>query len=253
MVQPEGVGQNNWFDQDGSLYARFRPRYPDELARFLCSVAPDTRLALDVGCGTGQLTVQLARHFDHVVGVDTSAEQIANAAAHPRIAYQCAPAEQLPQPERSASLVAAAQAAHWFTLPEFYCDVRRVLKPGGVLALITYGTPRLEDKVEGRFSRFYRREIGPYWPAQRKLVDEGYAAIDFPFREFAAPPLSIQLEWSLAELLGYISTWSAVRQAAKLGRSEILVHFAGDLANAWGDPDTRRSIVWPIHMRIGTR
>jgi len=241
----------NWFDQGGEAYARFRPEYPPELAAFLASQAPDRQLAVDVGCGNGQLTRLLAPHFDSVIGLDPSADQIANAAPDARIAYRCAPAEQLPLADGGASLVTAAQAAHWFDLPAFYGEVRRVARPGAVLALVSYGVLELEPELDDRFQAFYRDEIGPYWPPERKLVDTGYATIAFPFAELPYPAFHIQVEWELPEFLGYLLTWSAVRRAREAGKETLLTSFADELANAWGAPTLRRPVRWPISMRIG--
>jgi SAM-dependent methyltransferase len=242
----------NWFDEGGRAYARFRPEYPPRLADFLASTAPARGLAVDVGCGNGQLTRLLAAHFDKVVGLDPSADQIANATPGDRIEYRCAPAERLPLPDASASLITAAQAAHWFDLPAFYREVRRVGTPGAVVALISYGVLTLEPRLDARFQTFYRDEIGPYWPPERKLVDTGYATIDFPFAELAAPALDIRLDWHLNEFIGYLLTWSAVRSAREAGREGLLIDFANDVADAWGDPNIRRTVRWPINMRIGT-
>ena len=241
----------NWFEEGGRAYARFRPEYPSQLGAFLASVAPDGQLAVDVGCGNGQLTQLLAPHFRTVVGLDPSADQIANVIPDERISYQCAPAERLPLPDHCASLITAAQAAHWFDLPAFYREVRRVGVPGGVLALISYGVLNLEPELNDRFQKFYWDEIGPYWPPERKLVDTGYATIDFPFEALAAPSLEIRLEWHLSQFLGYLLTWSAVRRAKEAGREAVLLRFADEIAEAWGDGNTRRSIAWPINMRIG--
>jgi len=239
----------NWFDQGGAAYARFRPEYPPELPRWLAAQAPNTTLAVDVGCGNGQLTAGLAAHFQRVLGLDPSGEQLAHASPHPRVDYACAPAERLPVAPGSASLVAVAQAAHWFDLPRFYAEVRRIAQPGAVLALICYGVLRLDAALHARFLHFYVREIGPYWPAERKLVDNGYADLPFPFQEQAAPALEIRKEWDLPALLGYISTWSAVRRAREAGRQEVLQNFSADLAMLWGDPTRRREVAWPIRIR----
>lgn len=241
----------NWFDQGGQAYARFRPEYPPELAAYLASLAPDRRLAVDVGCGNGQLTQLLAAHFSQVVGLDPSADQIANAIPNERIDYRCAPAERLPLPDASATLVTAAQAAHWFDLPAFYAEVRRVALPGAILALVSYGVLSLEPGLDERFKTFYRDEIGPYWPPERKLVDSGYATIDFPFEEIAPPALQIRLDWTLDQFLGYLQTWSAVRKAREAGKDGLLLDFAGDLGRLWGDPQAKRPVSWPIAMRIG--
>lgn len=241
----------NWFEEGGRAYARFRPEYPRQLAEFLASVAPDNDLAVDVGCGNGQLTQLLAPYFARVVGLDPSADQIANATPNERIDYRVAPAEQLPVADASASLVTAAQAAHWFDLPAFYGEVRRIGKPGAVVALVSYGVLKPEPELAARFQRFYSDEIGPYWPPERKLVDSGYATIDFPFKEFAAPALEIKLEWHLSEFIGYLLTWSAVRSAREAGREDLLINFANDIAQLWGEPNLKRTVRWPINMRIG--
>ncbi len=241
----------NWFDQGGQDYARFRPEYPPELATWLASTAPHGRLAVDVGCGNGQLTALLAPCFDHVLGIDPSADQLAQCQPDPRIAYRCAPAEQMPAADGSASLITAAQAAHWFDLPAFYREVRRIGSPGATVALVSYGVLALDSALDARFQAFYHDEIGPYWPAQRKLVDTGYATLDFPFDELAPPSLQIRCAWTLPQFLGYLTTWSAVRSAREAGRAELLTAFADDLAAAWGDPARTRPVCWPINMRIG--
>jgi SAM-dependent methyltransferase len=241
----------NWFEHGGRAYARFRPEYPPQLAAFLASVAPDKRLAVDVGCGNGQLTQFLALHFNAVVGLDPSADQIANRVPNERITYRCASAEQLALADGSASLITAAQAAHWFNLPVFYQEAHRIAVPHCVLALISYGVLNLEQALNERFQRFYWDEIGPYWPPERKLVDTGYATIDFPFEELAAPSLEISVHWQLSEFLGYLLTWSAVRSAQEAGREELLQNFADDISAVWGDGNTRHAIAWPINMRIG--
>lgn len=250
MSTDNGASRNP-FDQGGQAYARFRPEYPAELAAFLASAAPDRRRALDVGCGNGQLTKLLAPRFEEVIGVDPSADQIANAVPDARIVYRCAPAERLPVEDGSVGLVTAAQAAHWFDLPAFYAEVRRIAAPGAALALVSYGVLRMEAALDARFQRFYAEGIGPYWPPERKLVDTGYAGIDFPFAERRAPPMDIRLAWDLAEFLGYVSTWSAVRGAREAGREDLLAAFALDIAAAWGDPGTKRPMSWPINMRLG--
>lgn len=241
----------NWFDQGGGAYARFRPEYPPELAAFLAAAAPARGLAVDAGCGNGQLTLLLAPCFERVVGIDPSADQIANAARDPRIDYRCAPAERMPIADASADLVTAAQAAHWFDLPAFYREVQRIGRPGAVLALISYGVLRMDAALDARFQDFYRDEIGPYWPPQRRLVDTGYATIDFPFAEVAPPALELRCDWSLPQFLGYLTTWSAVRSAREAGHEALLAAFAQDLSAAWGDPDTKRTVRWPLNMRIG--
>ncbi|WP_245662651.1 class I SAM-dependent methyltransferase [Nocardia vermiculata] len=254
MIEPprRAAAASNWFDRGGRAYARFRPEYPPHLSTFLASSAPTTDLAVDVGCGNGQLTTQLAPHFGTTLGIDPSADQIANTQHHERVRYLQAPAENLPVPDHSASLITAAQAAHWFDRPAFYSEVRRIAVPGAVIALISYGVMRPEPLLAQRFDHFYHTEIGPYWPPERALVDTGYAEIDFPFEEFPAPPMQIEKTWTLNEMLGYVSTWSAVRRAEQAGDTAALHAFATDMTELWGDPTSLRQVSWPVVMRLGT-
>jgi len=66
----------NWFSQGGQKYSQYRPEYPPELARFLAEISPRTHKALDVGCGTGQLTRTLSAYFASVTGIDPSEDQL---------------------------------------------------------------------------------------------------------------------------------------------------------------------------------
>ncbi|HTN30112.1 MAG TPA: class I SAM-dependent methyltransferase [Pseudomonas sp.] len=250
MNRPATLSKN-WFDQGGQAYARFRPEYPPELAAFLASISPNAHLAVDVGCGNGQLTRQLAEHFIAVTGIDPSAEQIVHAFSKKNLTYRCAPAESLPLPDRCASLVTAAQAVHWFDLPAFYAEVRRIAAPEAAVALISYGVLHLGGELGERFDHFYEKEIGLYWPPERRLVDSGYATLDFPFGAFELPDLQIRLDWDLEQFLGYLSTWSAVRRAREEGQEHILQRFADDLAELWGATEEKRKVCWPINGRVG--
>lgn len=241
----------NWFDRGGEAYARYRPDYPDGLAALLAEKAPDRRLALDVGCGNGQFTRQLGDHFAAVVGSDPSADQIAHAVPHPAVRYEVGRAEHLGAKDHSASLVTAAQAAHWFDLPRFYAEARRVAIPGSVIALVSYGVAELAPELNARFQSFYSDEIGPYWPPERKLVDSGYADMEFPFRSLPSPTLDIVRDWSLDDFFGYVSTWSAVRKAREAGQEQVLIDFSRDIRALWGDPARTREFRWPINMRLG--
>jgi len=199
------------FSTRSAEYAAYRPTYPRALVDFLADAAPDTELALDCGCGTGQLSVLLCGRFARVVATDASEKQIENAEPHARVAYRVAPAEASGLGDASADLVVAAQAAHWFDLPAFYAEARRVARPRGLVALVTYGIIEMDEPVDAVVKHFYWNVIGPYWPPERRHVEEGYRSFDFPFVEFAAPPLAIEAAWTLDAFSGYVDTWSAVK------------------------------------------
>jgi SAM-dependent methyltransferase len=238
------------FSSHAAGYAAYRPTYPAALIDFLADAAPARTLAIDCGCGTGQLSVPLAGRFDRIVATDASAAQVASATPQPRVEYRIAPAEATGEPDHSADLMTVAQAAHWLELDRFYEEARRVIRPDGVLALITYGVLRVDEEIESIVQHFYHDVIGPYWPPERRHVDAGYRDLPFPFTEIAYPPLAIEATWPLAEFVGYVDTWSAVRAAEKaVGRAPIET-FVRDLSSAWGDPVRRRTIRWPLSLRV---
>lgn len=240
------------FSSHAAGYAQYRPTYPTALVDYFVSISPAIQLALDCGCGTGQLSVLLADRFERVVATDASAQQIANAHAHPRVEYSATPAERSGLPDASVDLITVAQAAHWFDLDAFYAEVRRVAKRQGVIALITYGVLHVaQPAAEALLQHFYSETVGPYWPPERRHVEDGYRSLPFPFDELTAPPLAIEVSWTLPDLLGYIDTWSAVRGAEKaIGRAPIEA-FRNEMADLWGDPQRREAIHWPLSLRAG--
>lgn len=239
------------FSARSTDYARYRPTYPPALVHYLASIAPTRRLALDTGCGAGQLSTLLASEFEFVVATDASPQQIKNAKPHDRIEYRVARAEESALPDASADLVCAAQAAHWFDLDAYYDEVRRVLRPGGVIALVTYGVVETDGEAGHVLADFYYNVIGRFWPPERTLVETGYRSLPFPFIEQATPKMAMTAHWSLDELLGFVDTWSAMRNAeAALGR-EPYERFAEHLRAAWGDPAECHETRWPLSMRVG--
>jgi SAM-dependent methyltransferase len=239
------------FSCHASGYAAYRPTYPLELVDYLASLCPGTNLALDCGCGTGQMAVLLADRFEQVVATDASAQQIENAEPHERVVYRVAPAERSGLADVSVDLVVAAQAAHWFDRPAFYAEARRVGRRGGVVALVTYGVMRADETINPVIHDFYTNIIRPYWPPERRYVEEGYRSFDFPFEEVQAPPLAIRVSWTLDGLIGYVDTWSAVRGAERaLGRSPV-EDFGRDLGAIWGNPAAQRGVLFPLSLRVG--
>lgn len=240
------------FSTNNAGYAAHRPTYPRALVDFLTDAVPGRELALDVGCGTGQLSTLLADRFARVVATDASAQQIASATPHDRVTYHVAPAERSGLPDACTDLITVAQAAHWLELDPFYAEVRRIARPGGVVALITYGVLHVEDAAADAVAqRFYYDVLGPYWSPERKYVEDGYRSLPFPFTVLDAPALDIEVAWTLADLIGYADTWSAVRAAEKAVGRGLVETFHTELAKAWGDPDSLRRVRWPLSLRIG--
>jgi SAM-dependent methyltransferase len=239
------------FSARSADYAAYRPTYPHAVVDHLAGLCARTEVALDVGCGTGQLSVLLAQRFAQVIATDASAQQIDKADPLDRVEYRVAPAERSGLPDRSVDLITAAQAAHWFDLPAFHSEARRVGRPGAILALITYGVVQADPDIDPVIRRFYKDVIGSYWPPERRHVEDGYRSFDFPFEELPPPALAIEVEWRARDLIGYADTWSAVREAEKALGREPVESFQRDLMAAWGDMERRRIIRFPLSFRIG--
>ena len=242
------------FSGVATRYADFRPHYPATLFDYLATLVPRDSMVWDCAAGNGQATIDLAERFDRVVATDASREQIASAKPHPKVEFRTAPAEQSGLPDESVGLITVAQALHWFDLPRFYAEVRRVLKPGGVLAVWAYGMNEAEDRaVNELIADFYSNVVGPYWPPERKLVEEGYRTILFPFTEVSVPPFRMETQWTLEQLLGYFSTWSATNRYIKATGQNPIVPLSESLSGIWGDPSAVRRITWPLSLRVGCR
>lgn len=230
-------------------YAKFRPAYPAELTAWLAAQAPARDLAWDVGTGNGQVARDLAQHFTAVIATDASAEQIRHAEPSPGINYRCEPAERTQQPDHSVDVVTVAQALHWFDRPAFFAETARVLKAGGLLAVWTYNLARIDPAIDACVDQFYHEVVGPYWPAERRMVENGYADIDLPGQPLTVPAWQMAERWTLRHLIGYLGTWSAsirCREATGHDPREALL---APLTAAWGDAP-ERTVSWPLLLRV---
>lgn len=243
-------GFKDHFSGHATDYRAFRPDYPPDLFAFLASVAPGRELAWDCGTGNGQAALGLAEHFTKVFATDASQKQLDEAQPHPRVEYRVAPAEKCPLPDASTDLVTVTQALHWFDLDRFYAEVRRVCRPGGLLAVTCYYEPSISPEVDPVLRR-WEDFIRPYWTPERVWVDAGYRTIPFPFPELPAPRLGVAIESDLPRLLGYLGTWSATKQYVKAHGSDPVERFAPEFAAAWGDPATVRTLRWEFNVRVG--
>ena len=244
-------GFKDHFSATAAAYAAHRPTYPAALTDFLGEIAPPANLAWDAGCGSGQLSVLLADRFSRVIATDASTEQIAHAMPRPHVAYVVARAEACALADGTVDVAVAAQAAHWFDLPAYYAEVWRVGRPGGVVALVSYGLVRVDHVVDLVIDRFYSQVLGPYWPPERRHVDDGYRSLPFPFEEIHVPGLAMRASWTRSDLIGYVETWSAVWGLELAAGPAPLEAFRRELAHAWGADAAVRPVRWTLSLRIG--
>jgi ubiquinone/menaquinone biosynthesis C-methylase UbiE len=242
------------FSTVAKRYADFRPRYPAALFEYLATLVPRTVVVWDCAAGNGQATLDLAARFAKVIATDGSAEQIASAAPRDNVEYRIALAEQSGLPDSSIDLITVAQALHWFNLDRFFAEAKRVLRPGGTLAVWVYATNQFENKAVNEIvQEFYVTVIGPYWPPERKMTETGYPTVALPFEEIATPSFRMEARWTLDQLLGYFSTWSATTRFIKATGRNRIGPLAQMLATVWGDTDLPQLVVWPLSLRVARK
>ncbi|MCD7473093.1 hypothetical protein HAX54_014681 [Datura stramonium] len=253
------------FSQQAHLYCKARPSYPHELFNFIASKTPCHNLAWDVGTGNGQAAKSLAKLYKDVIATDTSPKQLefAIAANVPNVRYVCtnpkmsiSKLENNVGKESSVDLVTIAQALHWFDDPQnFYQLVKWVLKkPNGVIAAWCYTLPNINSSVDSVFNEYYN--VGPYWEPTRKLVDEKYETIDFPFEPCHDNngPFEFKIEkvMDLGSYFTYLTSLSAYQYAKEKGVELLTDDVIEKFTSAWNeDGKTHKTAIFPIYLRIG--
>lgn len=238
------------FSGHAAIYREARPRYPDALFDWLAALAPTRALAWDAGCGNGQASVALAARFARVVATDPSAAQIAHAEARANVDYRVEPAERSSLADASVDLVTVAQALHWFDLDAFHAEVRRVLGPGGIVAEWAYADCTVTPAIDVHKDRLYHELTGPWWPPERRLVDEGYRSLAFPFEPVPAPAFDMVMDWDVEAFLAYLRSWSASQRYLQANGHDAVSLVEPGLRTAWGDAPTR-PVRWMLHLRCG--
>lgn len=186
-------------------YAQMRMAYHPSV--YECVIAHHTATGghldslLDVGCGPGLATRDIAPHFDHVTGIDAS-EAMIEVARGANIAtktseparFEVTSAEDMADIEsNSIDLITAAQAVHWFDMSGFWKRAAQVLKPGGSVAMWTSGemaahpdTPNAAA-INELFEKFKTEDLGPYFERGNYLVKDGLKSLPMPWD--STPPV----------------------------------------------------------------
>ena len=238
------------FSHQSSAYQKFRPTYPEELFTFINGLVNEKTNCWDCGTGNGQVAKELSQSFENVYATDISANQISEAPAISNIHYSVQPAEQTDFTSDLFDLVMVAQAVHWFEFDRFYDEVKRTGKKNAVVVLVGYGLMNITHPVDEHINHFYSSIVGPYWDPERKYIDEAYRTIPFPFQEIDAPAFKMTTSWTLEHLVGYLNTWSAVKNYIQEKDENPVDQLMPVLKEAWGDQD-QRQVEFPLSMRVG--
>ena len=238
------------FSHASDAYQQYRPRYSSSLFQEIAQLAPRRNLAWDCGCGTGQASVALAEQFKKVLATDLSGAQVAQAVVHERVDYVAARAELSPLEAESTDLVLVAQALHWFDFQAFFAEVDRVLRPEGVFVAVTYNLLSVTPDIDSIVHRLYYELLQGCWDAERRHVEDGYSTIPLPYAPLsgAGKGHSMQARWSVDHALGYLRTWSGVKQYQNRHSEDPVALVEASLRAAWQDGE--RQVDWPLTVLI---
>jgi SAM-dependent methyltransferase len=240
------------FSTIANTYATYRPRYPAELSAALAALCEQRDVAWDCGCGNGQFSVALAARFGNVIATDPAQAQLDAAERCDNIDYRCTAAEASGLDASSVDLAVAAQAAHWFDWPRYVAEVERVARPGALVALVSYGNFEVPGEVGSVLARYYRDDVGPYWPAGRQHVENGYRDLAWPWPAVPAPAIAMRATWTRDELVGYVASWSATAKMIEAKGPGAFETLRTKLATSWPDAE-KREIRWPLAIRLARR
>lgn len=237
------------FSGHAKEYAAFRPVYSQTLYEFIYHQVTQFDQAWDCGTGNGQVARVLAQSFESVHASDISAKQIENAFVADNITYHLSEAEQTPFANNSFNLITVGQAIHWFDRNRFYAEVNRVARPHAILAAFGYSPVRFSPTFDEALNRFYYDVIYAYWDAERKVVEDQYKSIAFPYEEIPSNDFKMSLNWTIEDLRGYLFTWSAVQNFIKQNGYSPVDEFIERVKPLWRAE--QESVYFPIFLRLG--
>jgi len=239
------------FSELASTYSKYRPTYPTKLFEYLASCCKKHKQAWDCGTGNGQAAISIAEYFDNVFATDASKDQLEQAVLHSKIVFKNEPAEKVSLQDKSTDLVTVAAAVHWFHFDKFYAEVKRVLKPEGIIAVWGYHLFAITPEIDRLLTKYYKEILKGYWPERFHYVDTRYTDLPFPFEEINPPKFEMITEWNLDQVAGFLSSWSGTKIYQQKVGHHPLNEIWDDLLLAWGNEKLNRKTHWPLYIRIG--
>lgn len=235
------------FSAQAELYAKYRPHYPNELYEFIFEHVHVFDKAWDCATGNGQVASVLSHRFDKVFGTDISQQQLSEAATQPNIEYRIGSAESSGLEEK-VDLITVAQAIHWFKIEGFYQEVKRLAKPHTVLAYWGYELMTINETVDPLILHFYNNTLDGFWDPERKFLENAYKDINVPLHDVKRKLFTYQVDWSIDQLTGYLSSWSSVQKYIKKHHINPVDSLRKEIKPLWKD---KLTISFPIFLTIG--
>lgn len=239
------------FSNQASVYAQYRPGYPNELFDYILQYVSNKQTAWDCATGNGQAANELARYFDKVMATDISEKQLQQAQPNDKISYSATTAENTPFSDNTFDCITVAQAYHWFNFEAFHKEAVRVSKPGAVIAIWGYSLVVCEDEsLNNLIKTFYRDKVGPYWDKERRYVDDHYGTVPFPYEPLPSKDFNINVQWNRQQLIGYFNTWSSVQHFIKAHQYNPVDELAASIEAVWPN-DNSKQFYFPLFLKLG--
>lgn len=239
------------FSKQANLYAKFRPKYPAELYKFLLSYVRNWDNAWDCATGNGQVAGELAKYFGHVYATDISQKQLDNAPKFSNVTYSISQAESTDFPDETFDLITIGQAIHWFNFENFFKEVYRVSKSDSILAFWGYSLMSIDNPIlDGKLKLFYTQTTHEYWDEERRFLDEAYLTIPLPFTPIPSPDFEMTYTWNLSDLEGYLNTWSSVQKYIQIHQENPVDEFIADISETF-DPSESFKVTFPLFLKLG--
>ncbi|MDF2940315.1 MAG: methyltransferase [Gammaproteobacteria bacterium] len=226
-------------------YSQYRPLYPAELVDILRAekLLSKSAMLLDLGCGTGQLAIQLSPYFANVLGVDQEEEMIQQAALCAKhkhimnIAWLCSAAESLSDSVGFFKLITIGRAFHWMDREKLVPWVHAHLEAGG--ALVTIGEEVSFWSGKEQWKKVVIEVVNHYLGDKRKEAKQVYVSADKKldyaehFRELFSEVKSYKFyetrHWDIELIKGFLYSTANSSQALF---KEALGQFEQDLERA---------------------
>ena len=200
-------------------YSKYRPTYPQTLWNKIFDFAEkhgtDSKMALDLACGTGLSTFGLCGHYQRTVGVDISKAQLEYAKeelnnqpeTNNNVEFILSTASRIPIKDESADLVTCATAWHWLDPNTVFPEVDRVLKSPGTLAVYSYCAPKLlHEECNDIFQKVMNTctwQEGPYGNVFT-VCNSHYQEVRLPYPISERHEMEMRTTLSLDDIEGFI-------------------------------------------------
>ncbi|MER6946023.1 class I SAM-dependent methyltransferase [Nonomuraea sp. NPDC000554] len=213
------MSSDGLFAGTGAFYARFRPGYPrlffDDLVRRF-GLDGSGRL-LDLGCGTGQLTLPLAEHVAEAIGIDPEPDMLAEAARQARagavgnVTWVRGTSADLPGELGRFRLATMGRSFHWMDREQVLGALAGMVKDEGGVVIASDGClARPITPWQHAIEEVQHRFLGPLPQASAGTLVEPHETVlaHSPFPDVARVVYEFERSWTVDRIIGYLYSTS---------------------------------------------